>query len=53
MLEVIVGVMYYIGLLFFFIDKRSPFREWSESNLWISLPLFFILSGIGFFVILK
>jgi hypothetical protein len=52
LIAVIIGIIFYLGLLFFFIDKRSPFHEWAETNPWFSFSIFFILAVMGFYVIL-
>lgn len=43
----LVFILYFLGLLFFLLDKRSPFQEWAEANPWISIPLFLFLGAIG------
>lgn len=43
----LVFIIYFVGLSFFFLDKRSPIQEWAEANPWISIPLFLFLGAIG------
>jgi hypothetical protein len=43
----VVFTLYFLGLLWFFVGKGSPFHDWADNNPWISVPLFFILNVIG------
>lgn len=43
----VVFIIYFLGLLFFFIDKRSPIQPWVEENPIISGSLFLFLGAIG------
>ena len=49
----IVATIYFIALLVFMFDSKSPISGWTNRNPWISVPLFFILGGIGGHVIFR
>jgi len=51
-MNAIVYIVYWLSLLFFLVHEKSPFHEWAENHPWISIPLFFVLGGIGASVIL-
>ena len=50
--KVIVFGVYFLGLIWFFEDDKSPISEWTKSYPIISIPAWFFLMIVGSIIIL-